>query len=244
MECHAFRGMLGFLALALGCSEAPPSKPGSSQGIPVSSAGSGAGLSAGGSSAGGQSGGLGESPAVGEGGATSNIVTGPNGETLLLLADAEGGPDAGGTFADPTYGFTGYWYMYNDETLGATQVLTYDPADRTSYAAHTNGSGFTTWGAGIGLNFDLPIDATQFSGIGFWIKLGGSPHQVRFSAVNGQVELPADGGTCDETLGICSDKFGSSLKTLDGSWKFVKFKWSELRQEGWGQRFEAMDPSS
>ena len=80
---------------------------------------------------------------------------------------------------------TGYWYTFNDGTPGAVQVP--DPATlfkpaaggttaTPKYAATTSGPAFTSYGAGMGFDFNntaskaCPYDATAYSGITFYAK--------------------------------------------------------------------------
>lgn len=69
----------------------------------------------------------------------------------------------------------GWWYIVNDQT-GTQTFEVVDPSDRPGdkAAMHTVGSGFTSWGAEVGVNFDRPFDATRFSALEFVVKEGSS----------------------------------------------------------------------
>src|SRR5262249_25593922 len=91
-------------------------------------------------------------------------------------------------------GRVGVWYTFNDMTVGGVQV---PPAganfipdlipgggqNGSTRAAHTTGSGFTTWGAGMGFDLNnngmtkLPYNAGAFTGISFW---GKGAQAIRF----------------------------------------------------------------
>src|SRR5688572_484629 len=63
-------------------------------------------------------------------------------------------------------GRIGSWYTFNDETMTGTQTPVPDTdflaaeggAGGSLYAARTTGSGFTEWGAGMGLDVNNPGD--------------------------------------------------------------------------------------
>lgn len=136
-------------------------------------------------------------------------------------------------------GRVGAWYTYNDQTTTGTQ----SPAMGSSFlpeaggingghAAHTSGSGFTTWGAGMG--FDLNntgttkgiYDASAFQGIAFWAK--GTPFRVKVLIAS--TTPVAEGGTCQTN---CGDDFGIAIAATSSFQQFpVKF--SSLTQEHWG----------
>jgi hypothetical protein len=105
------------------------------------------------------------------------------------------------------------------------------------------GSGFATWGAGMGFNFNDPgngeggsnmmtYDASAYSGLMFWARVGSaSTASIRLNISDKQTD-PA-GGIC-APMAKCSDDFGVAL-TLTTDWQAYTVKFSDLAQEGWGQ---------
>ncbi len=171
-----------------------------------------------------------------------------------------------------TGGRMGAWYTYNDGTATGTQTPTVmtpfmqaalSPARCAShFAAETKGSGFTTWGAGMGFNFnDVPsadggttkatYDASAFTGIGFWAKAanGVVSSSVTVSITDDQTD-PAGGkcsptGTTKATNG-CNDAFAISfgaapLAALTADWQWFSFKWTDLKQQGFGAAYPSLD---
>jgi hypothetical protein len=156
-----------------------------------------------------------------------------------------------------TGGRTGAWYTYNDGTGTQTPVtsammpfvktmITDAPAGLSStFAAETFGSGFGTWGAGMGFDFNnmsgtkSAYDASKYTGITFWAKAGpkgdATGQSMRFSILD--VNTAPEGGKCDPaaTMGNqCNDAFGTGV-TLTSAWQQFTFSWGQLAQEGWGK---------
>jgi len=141
-------------------------------------------------------------------------------------------------------GRIGAWFTYNDMSAGGAQVPPMGAAfvptmipggnGMSLLAAHTNGSGFSNWGAGMG--FDLNNDGVNpkktynvsaFAGITFWAK--GSP-MIRFKVLVAATVPPAQGGTC---MSNCGDSHGMNIG-LSQSWTQYTVPFSSLAQEGWG----------
>jgi hypothetical protein len=136
----------------------------------------------------------------------------------------------------------GYWYTYNDMTVGATQAPavngTFNTAQITpargasTYGVHTTGSGFTGWGAGMGFNFIGPkistVDASKYKGITFYAKGGGS---VRVNVLT-KATTP-EGCVCATQPKGCFDHF-SVLKTFAVDWSQININWTDLMQQGYG----------
>jgi hypothetical protein len=152
----------------------------------------------------------------------------------------------------------GYWYTYNDATAGASQVPAAGapfipaaiPGGRagSAHAAHSTGSGFTAWGAGLA--FDLAsaggtaakdaYDAGAYHAITFWAKSGtGSSAAVRLNIASRGTD-PA-GGVCTPAS-KCNDHFGASV-TLSSTWEQHTVSFSDLHQLGWGTPAGAFDPT-
>ena len=136
----------------------------------------------------------------------------------------------------------GYWYTYNDMTVGATQTPVVNgtfvtaqlvpPRGASSYAVHTTGSGFTGWGAGMGFNFIGPkmstVDASKYKGVTFYAKGSGS---VRVNVLT-KATAP-EGCVCGSQPKGCFDHF-SVLKTFTSDFTQFNINWADLAQQGYG----------
>jgi hypothetical protein len=153
----------------------------------------------------------------------------------------------------------GTWFEYDDGTSGATQL----PAPNGSgtllptgnspvvthfisskYAMETHGSGFTSYGAGIGFNMnDLAsqtphrqvFDAGNYTGFIFFAKIGSTqtmPPQVRFNVPTAQTD--PQGNICSS----CNDHFGAwlsaPLTTVSTTWQEYVVPFSSLSQQHFG----------
>jgi hypothetical protein len=144
----------------------------------------------------------------------------------------------------------GFWFTFNDATTSATQtpaqganflpsLIPNGGRGSSTHAAHTTGSGFTVWGAGMG--FDLndqggsstkqTYDASNFTGFTFWVMAGqGGATTVRFNVPTKATD-PA-GNLCSPAA-KCNDHFGTTVQ-LTMSWTQVTINFSQLQQLGWG----------
>jgi len=158
----------------------------------------------------------------------------------------------------------GYWYTYNDMTVGATQTPVVNgtfvtaqlvpPRGASTYAVHTTGSGFTGWGAGMGFNFIGPkmstVDASKYKGVTFYAKGTGS---VRVNVLT-KATAP-EGCVCGSQPKGCFDHF-SVLKTLTSGFTQFNINWADLAQQGYGapatfdpktllgMNFQSLNPST
>jgi hypothetical protein len=172
--------------------------------------------------------------------------TGPPVACTALIDDMEHGD---GSIIACT-GRIGYWYTYNDATAGGTQTPaaggpftpTAIPGGRgtSMHAAHTSGSGFTTWGAGMA--FDLNnaggagavkgvYDASAYTGLTFWAKIDSGSGAVRLNVADKDTD--PSGGVCSPAA-KCNDHYGSNL-TLTTTWTEYTIAFSSLTQQGWGE---------
>lgn len=158
-----------------------------------------------------------------------------------------------------SHGRVGAWYTYNDGTTGATQTpgipftktALNPPRGNAAYAARTQGSGFVTWGAGEGFNFNDPgngdggsakatYDASAYSGIAVWAKAGsGSTTSLRINVPTKDTD-PA-GGVCTPQS-MCNDHFGVNVP-LATDWRQFVIPFTELKQQGWGMQVPNFDPA-
>ena len=157
--------------------------------------------------------------------------------------------DDGDALIKAANGRLGAWYTYNDESETGSQTPAagdnFDPAEGgpegSVYAARTSGSGFDSWGAGMG--FDLnnegdeeggtgiknPYDASGLQGIAFMAK-GNTP--VRFKVLVDGVVPTVEGGSCEDEE-LCNDAH-STIVALGDEWQQQVIYFDELFQEGWG----------
>jgi len=114
----------------------------------------------------------------------------------------------------------GYWYTYNDGTgvqMPAPKSMFKGVAPGSTasplFAAVTSGPAFTTYGAGMGFDFNnngksCPYDASAYSGIKFWAK--ANTGNMTGMALTAMIKIPAttpttsDGGTC---AAMCEDHY-------------------------------------
>lgn len=162
------------------------------------------------------------------------------------------------------------WFAFNDETKDPDGVQDphmhmskiewsklASPRGRSQVAARTVGSGFVTWGAGIGFDFaaNKSYDASRYAGIAFWARAGaeGDPNlRVRMnvndrntSAVEAicDADCPSvnmnlyEDGVCDKSRRPCFDDFGVDLEhPVNAEWQFFHYEWSELTTVNWSMQ--------
>ncbi|KYF89304.1 hypothetical protein BE20_09425 [Sorangium cellulosum] len=179
---------------------------------------------------------------------TTAATTGAGGgpQTLEMIDDMEDNNNA----ILAAGGRVGYWYTFNDKTEGATQnpppdptgtgetpftMTELDPArGQSKYAARSWGTGFTEWGIGFG--FDLksedgdktPYDASAYTGITFWAKLGPGSGTVTSIKIS-------DPGT-DPVGGACTDKCDPWQWEFPATeeWQQFTIPFADMKQGGWG----------
>jgi len=140
----------------------------------------------------------------------------------------------------------GQWATWGDGTGTQTpagappnvcQATSFVP---TNGQACTSGSGFTTWGAAIGVTVaegeqDCVIcnyDATAYTG-GVRFTISGSvTGSLRFMVETAEVDETRWGGTC--TAGTkCWDAYGMVVGVTPQP-QVIDVPWTSLRQQGWG----------
>lgn len=163
----------------------------------------------------------------------------------------------------PSAGRSGSWFFFNDETgtqtPSSTQLFPMEPVlpprGSSQRAVHTSGSGFVTWGAGVGFEFasTAPYDASAYAGIAFWARgLAGLEQSVRVNVTDrntSQFGLVCDpdcqadvgptlpNGVCDQQAGPCHDYFGADFGLeLGADWRFFSYEWAELRPRNWSRK--------
>ena len=153
----------------------------------------------------------------------------------LLIDDMEDGDSAICQWT----GRQGSWFAAGDGTsadltppLGSTFVQALIPGGRgtSRYAARLTGSGFTDWGAMMGLGlWPQPYDASQVGGIKFSMK-NNVPTMVLFPTV--ETAPPDQGGQCADQPGEynCGNWFSFKITTPSSDWKEYEVPFSALRQ--------------
>lgn len=143
--------------------------------------------------------------------------------------------DGGGISNLPSIEPPGSWFVYSDKT--ATGVKTPPSVEQFTTAIengaiHTTGKGYTEWGGGIGTNLVgapllTPVDATKYKGFKFKAS-GSTPMKFLVATVDTMPEF----GRCKK----CYDHFTVAITDLSKEMKTYQFKWSDLRQLGWGDK--------
>jgi hypothetical protein len=151
-------------------------------------------------------------------------------------------------------GREGYWYTLNDGTGGQQTptpgsgifVLAEGGAASSAYAVATEGSGFTGWGAKLGVylhhvggEFPEIYDASGYDGITFQAR-GNTNVAVR--VLTEAIRGASVGGTCVESEGGCYDYYGMTFG-LTAEWRAYEMTFSDMRQAGTGRSI-AFDPAT
>lgn len=209
----------------------------------------GGGVSTGGSklTAGSDAGG--SAPAGGTGGTGGGMpldcpmVIGPADQKLLDdFEDGDAGLPAVG-------GRRGGWYLANDGTgmqmpmLGPNMPP--NPATpgamMTDYAMRTSGSGFTVWGANVGLvllfgppgRAPCPYDLSNYRGLRLFVRGTIQDSLLRVQIPTVDTHQPAQGGTC---MDACGDHYGKEVMVTP-SWGQVNVDFNQMVQQGHGREF-------
>jgi hypothetical protein len=140
----------------------------------------------------------------------------------------------------------GGWYTYNDDTgvqtPAAPPPYVCEPQGElfrpTNGQACTSGSGFTSWGAALGVSLltgenciSCKYDATAYTGVRFTIS-GSVVGSLRFMVATMDTLNVRWGGNCvDDT--VCTDEYGTNVSVTTQP-QVVEVPWTILRQSGWG----------
>jgi hypothetical protein len=143
--------------------------------------------------------------------------------------------DGAGISNLPTIEPPGSWFVYSDKTPAGVKK----PASVEEFvgaiengAIHTTGKGYTEWGGGIGTNLCgapqlTPVDATKYKGLKFKAS-GSTPLKFLVATVDTMPEF----GRCKK----CYDHFMVYVTNLTKEMKTYEFRWSDLKQLGWGDK--------
>ena len=177
---------------------------------------------------------------------TGGCVAAVGTATDLLIDDLDDGDNAIKLLGSRK----GFWYTFNDGT--ATQVPTssatvpFTPTkggDTTTsvYDAETSGPAFTSWGAGIGFDFNnassaaCPYNGSAYTGITFWAKSNAAlKAMVKIPATTAKSSISDTIDTCTSST-ACNDHFYIPV-TAGTAWaKYtITFGAATFKQEGWG----------
>jgi hypothetical protein len=146
-----------------------------------------------------------------------------------LWSDSDDGAPGGIMFPDPAGPFT------MTDTGDVCRKL----------AVYVHGSGFSLWGANVGVGLGNPYDASKYIGIAFWAKAdAGTSAEVRVAFPDNDTSLA--GGLCTSNPTgptACGDHFGVRV-TLYPHWSKYAVSFAEIRQDGWGRQTEKFDPAT
>jgi hypothetical protein len=205
-------------------------------------------ISEGGSTGGGGSGGSGGTGGTpGTGGAPTCAFTN-DGTARCPTGTGAGSPglvddlNDGDSWILQNDGRKGTWYTFNDGTGSQTppgNPTLFTCASPTNGRMCTSGSGFTSWGAGIGLALNWSpscagvYDASAYRGVRF--TLSGTIQDgksLRFGIGTTATSPPEAGGTC-QSASACTDSYGAYVTPTTAP-QPISFYFSELHQAGWG----------
>jgi len=165
--------------------------------------------------------------------------------TELVIDDLEDGDNV----LTPAGSRVGYWYTFNDGTgvqVPAPSVLFKPTAPGSTmspkFAATTSGPAFTSYGAGMGFDFNntasksCPYDASAYKGISFYAKANSG--NMAMMALKAMIKIPAttattaDSGTCATK---CDDHFYlKPAPVLTTTWTKYSITFASVAQDGFG----------
>lgn len=142
----------------------------------------------------------------------------------------------------------GNWYGYNDGTSMATPpaqttAIELIPGHRgvnSSWGLHTAGSGFTSWGAGIGADLNNsgtggkePYDASYDDGSGTMVPYAGITFWARSDTAPQTVSVVFPDGDTDSAGGICTtcDHHWLGSVIIGSDWQQFTVPFSSLQLE-------------
>lgn len=148
-------------------------------------------------------------------------------------------------------GRDGEWFVFNDASDGGVETPTpgtnflpsvvAPPRSGSMYAARMRGSGFTSWGAGMGLNLNSPTsgsnlgkrltyDASIYRGFMFYGRIG--------AGTTATVSLSVPDHNTDPLGGVCTSACGAhftTVLTFTTSWVQYIVYFTDLKQAAWGR---------
>jgi hypothetical protein len=185
----------------------------------------------------------GDSSGGGMGGGDSGMAeAAPPGTELLIDSMEHAGDSVSGA------GFSGHWYLFNDQTDGGVEtpypftMTTIDVANAglptSTQAAHSVGTGFTSWGCGMGFAVSATtggrFNASAYTGITFWARVGaGAATHITVSTFDTRAE---------QGCVKCGDQPITGFDATT-TWQKIRLPFALFRQAGWGDpQFGLFDP--
>jgi len=128
----------------------------------------------------------------------------------------------------------GFWFLSDDGSAGMLSPLEayalQPPRGDSYYSARISGSGFTAWGATIGITLKAPLaayDASAYCGVSFFARGHGDGWALM---IPDRLSEP-EGGICSvdssEPYAQCFDHFGKRFQPTD-DWQEHRFSFDEL----------------
>jgi hypothetical protein len=177
------------------------------------------------------------------------------GGTLVLIDDMEQNT---GSIDGNAPNLVGAWYTYNDGTAAGSETPPAgapfaDAAIKSGdnplapgslFIAEMKGSGFTTWGAGMGFDLHNPggdagvaqaYDATKYKAFVFYAKVGTGTASVRFNVHTMNTDAAGTSGCTGTGTSQCNDDFGENM-TFTQSWASYTVNFTDLNQQGFGKK--------
>ncbi len=158
----------------------------------------------------------------------------------------------GSQFIPNINGRAGSWQVAHDPTPGATMFPpdgTFPMSDTGDpcrlLAARVDGGQFVLWGASFYVGLGGPYNASAYTGISFWAKVGPTSSNLVRIAFPDKDTDPA-GGQCSTAPGAvngCFDHWGKSL-VFSQTWTKITLPFSELSQQAFGNLAPQFDPST
>lgn len=157
----------------------------------------------------------------------------------LLIDDLEDGDG----WICRTGGRDGAWWVVGDGTTNARlnprQGASFEPTPlmegergTSRYASRFQGSGFTGWGALMGLNLTpFTYDVAGLDGIRFWMR---SATPVSIALPTSETVRIRSGGQCDDRSSerACDNHFAFSITAPSRDWAEYRVPFNALRQAG------------
>jgi hypothetical protein len=164
--------------------------------------------------------------------------------SAAIVWDGENESRGGNNIALVNIDPAGSWFMFNDGSESGTMTPP-STGDFTTAVIdgvlHTKGSGFKTWGGGVGMNFVgnpmlTPVDVSGFKGIRFKASGTGWVH-VGLATVITLPEFEICKGQA------CYDHYMVDVQ-LSKEPKVYEYTWKQLRQIGFGSPRAKLDPKT
>lgn len=134
------------------------------------------------------------------------------------------------------------WYTVNDGSPGGTQVPqpgtpsapeAIVDGSASGVAMHMTGSGFSAWGATLGLRVSTerlePFDASRYAGVTFAAK-GKIDGPIRLALLINELVPVEAGGSCRSELADCFKYHGVEL-AITSTWQRYRVSFGELQRE-------------